>query len=280
MPASQTLSGPIVWRPNQDYLENSRLAEFMRAHSIANFDQLMVRSTQDVPWFTEAVLQFLDIRFYKPYSRVVDLSRGIAWPEWCVGGQMNIVHNCLDKYIGTPIEAKTALIWEGEDGNAKTLSYAELFSQVNQAANALRSLGLGKGDAVGLFMPMTPQIVVALLAIAKIGGVILPLFSGYGVEAVASRLADAEAKALFTADGFPRRGKPVEMKSIADKAAKQVPSLKHLIVVKLAGVEVPIDLARDHWWDEFINTQSDQAETEVTNAEDPLMVIYTSGTTG
>lgn len=280
MPSSPVFSGPVVWKPNQDYLENARLTEFMRVHNIGTFDDLMNRSTQDVAWFTDAVLKFLDIRFYKPYTEVVDLSKGIMWPWWCVGGELNIVHNGLDKYIGTPTEDQPALIWEGEDGNTKTLTYGGLFAQVNQAANALRSLGLGKGDAIGIFMPMVPEIVVALLAIAKIGGVILPLFSGYGVDAVVTRLQDADAKALFTADGFPRRGKAVEMKSVADKAAAQLPNLKHLIVLKHADIGVPIILGRDHWWHEFITKQSPESPTERTAAEDPLMIIYTSGTTG
>src|SRR3990172_8320106 len=271
MAASPSFSGPVVWKPNPDYIQNARLTEFMRAHAIADFDELMARSTQDVAWFTDAVLKFLDIQFYKPYSQVVDLSKGIAWPAWCVGGQMNIVHNCLDKYIGTPTEHVPALIWEGEGGQTQTLTYGGLHGQVNQAANALRSLGLGKGDAIGLFMPMVPEIVVALLAIAKIGGVILPLFSGYGVDAVVTRLADAGAKALFTADGFPRRGKSVEMKSVADKAAADVPSLAHLIVLSHAQLQVPIVLGRDHWWHELIASQSPEADSERTAAEDPLL---------
>lgn len=275
-----SFSDPVVWQPSEDYIDNARLTEFMRLHGIADYAELMQRSTQDVAWFTEAVLQFLDIQFYEPYSQVVDLSKGIAWPQWCVGGQMNIVHNCLDKYIGTPTEAQPALVWEGEDGATRTLSYAELHAQVNQAANALRSLGLHKGDAIGIFMPMAPEIAVALLAIAKIGGIILPLFSGYGMEAVASRLADGGAKALFTADGFPRRGRRVNMKAIADLAAAQLPQLKHIIVLNHAGLDVPFTQGRDHWWHDLVATQSPQAETERTAAEDPLMIIYTSGTTG
>lgn len=280
MPASPTYYNPVVWKPNQDYIENARLTEFMRAYHIATFDDLMARSTRDIAWFTDAVLKFLRIEFYTPYSTVVDLSKGIAWPDWCVGGQMNIVHNCLDKYVSTPTEIRPALVWEGEDGDTRTLTYGDLYRQVNQAANALRSLGLGKGDAIGLFMPMVPEIVVALLAIAKIGGLILPLFSGYGAEAVASRLADAEAKALFTADGFSRRGEPVNLKFVADNAAADVPSLKHLIVLSHANLQVPKVLGRDHGWHEFITVQSDEAETERTAAEDPLMIIYTSGTSG
>ncbi|MEX1071465.1 MAG: AMP-binding protein [Anaerolineales bacterium] len=277
---SPNFAGPVVWKPNKDYLENARLTQFMRLHQITDFNALMKRSTEDVAWFTDAILKFLDIQFYKPYSKVVDLSKGIVWPQWCMGGEMNIVHNCLDKYQSGETKNKTALIWEGEDGNTRSLTYGELYKRVNQAANALRSLGLGKGDAIGIFMPMTPEIAVALLAIAKIGGIILPLFSGYGVDALVSRMQDAGAKALFTADGFPRRGKPIEMKSVADKAAAQVASLKHLIVLEHADVDVPINLERDHWWEDFISSQADQAETEHTSAEDPLMIIYTSGTTG
>ncbi|UYN91000.1 MAG: AMP-binding protein [Anaerolineales bacterium] len=273
-------SGPIVWRPTPDYIENARLTEFMRTHSIGSFDELMQRSTSDVAWFTEAVLKFLDIQFYKPYTNVLELSKGIAWPKWCVGGEMNIVHNCLDKYQSGPEKDRPALLWEGEDGTTRTLTYAELHAQVCQAANALRSLGIGKGDAVGIFMPMVPEIAVALLAIAKVGGVILPLFSGYGVDAVVSRLADGNAKALFTADGFPRRGKAVEMKSIADAAAAQLPSLQHIIVLDHAKLPVPFQQGRDHWWHELVSTQAAEAPTEITRAEDPLMIIYTSGTTG
>ncbi len=272
--------GEIVWRPNKDYIENARLTAFMQTHKIPSIEELMKRSTQDVAWFTEAVLNFLDIQFYEPYSNVVDLKKGIAWPEWCVGGKMNIVHNCLDKYMDTPTKHQPAFIWEGEEGESKTFTYGELFRQVNKTANALRSLGLGKGDAVGLYMPMTPEIIIAFLAIAKIGGIILPLFSGYGVSAVVTRLKDSDAKALFAADGFFRRGKPVAMKPIADEAAKQVPSLKHMIVLNRAEIEIEMKVGRDLWWHELIPQQLDEAETEKTNAEDYLMIIYTSGTTG
>ena len=272
--------GEIVWRPTSDYIENANLTKFMRRHGLGSFDELMQRSTEDIAWFTEAVLEFLDIQFYEPYSQVVDLSEGIPWAKWCVDGKMNIVHNCVDKYIGTPTENAAAFIWEGEEGATKTVTYGELYRQVNRAANALRALGLGKGDAIGIYMPMIPEIVVALLAVAKIGGIILPLFSGYGVSAVVTRLKGADAKALFTADGVFRRGKPVNMKEVADEAAKQVPTIQHMIVVNRAGLDIPMQEGRDRWWHEFVDSQPDEAETERTWAEDTLMVIYTSGTTG
>jgi acetyl-CoA synthetase len=272
--------GSFVWEPNQDYIENAHLTQFMRLHQISNFDELMERSTQDISWFTEAVLDYLDICFYEPYSNIVDLSRGFAWPQWCVGGMMNIVHNCLDKYMVTDVEHQVAMIAETEEGHTCSYTYGQLYYEVNRAANGLRSLGLGKGDAIGIFMPMTCEIVIATLAIAKIGGIILPLFSGYGSGAVASRLDDANAKALFTADGTFRRGRPILMKPIADKAAEQVPTLDHMIVLRRIGQEISITPGRDHWFQDLISGQSDQSPTERTSAEDILMVIYTSGTTG
>jgi len=276
-----SFGGEIVWRPTIEGIEHANLTGFMREHGIGAFEELMRRSTSDVAWFTEAVLKYLDIQFYKPYSQVIDISKGIQFPKWCVGGEMNIVHNLLDKRQKSEMERqKIALLWEGEEGTTRSLTYQELYERVNKAANALRSLGLGKGDAIGLFMPMTPEIVIALLAIAKIGGVILPLFSGYGAGAIASRLTDADAKALFAADGAFRRGKAVEMKSIADEAAAQAPTLRHVIVLKRTGQSVPMTAGRDHWWDELIDPQPAEAATEVTSAEDVLMLLYTSGTTG
>ncbi|MGZ9220854.1 MAG: AMP-binding protein [Anaerolineales bacterium] len=275
-----TFGGDIVWRPTVDYIERAHLTAFMRQHEIKDFDALMSRSTADITWFTNAVLKYLDIQFYEPYSKVVDLSEGIQFPKWCVDGKMNIIHNCVDKYQHSAFSVKPSVVWEGEEGTTKSLTYEELYKKVNKTANALRSLGLGKGDAIGLFMPMTPEIVIALLAIAKIGGIILPLFSGYGAGAIVSRLVDADAKALFAADGSFRRGKAVEMKSVADEAAAQVSTLKHMIVLKRTGQDINMQAGRDHWWHDLVTPQPDSAETEATSAEDPLMVIYTSGTTG
>jgi acetyl-CoA synthetase len=136
--------GEVVWRPIPNYVENANLTRFMRQYGIKDFDELMRRSTDDVAWFTDAVLKFLDIQFYEPYSQVVDLSEGIQFPKWCVGGKMNIVHNCMDKYQSSVTSDRLAVVWEGEEGDTRTLTYRELYEQVNKVANALRSLGLGK----------------------------------------------------------------------------------------------------------------------------------------
>ena len=193
---------------------------------------------------------------------------------------MNIVHNMLDKYADTPTDRKPAIKSETEDGTVRTLTYKELREQVDRMANSLRSLGLGKGDAIGVFMPMVPEIVVAMLAIIKIGGIFLPLFSGFGAAAIVSRLNDAEAKALFTAAGTYRRGKFCPMKPIADEAAAQIPTLRHLIVLNQAGEWLIEDLRPDAGPPATLPGPFDDSPTERTLAEDPMMIIYTSGTTG
>jgi acetyl-CoA synthetase len=271
----------VVWQPNLQWIKESNLQRFMDKHHISKYDELMKRSINDISWFWDETLKDLDIQFYQPYQKIVDLSEGIQFPCWCVGGKMNIIHNCLDKWKDTPVWNQTALIWEGEGGEVLKLSYSELNFEVNRCANALRKMGFGKGNAIGLYMPMIPELAIAFLAIIKIGGIILPLFSGYGPAAISSRLADAEAKALFTADGMFRRGKKVPMKPIADEALQNVPSIRNVILVNRTGMpDIPWTEGRDHWWHDFVSSQSDEAETEVTDAEDILMIIYTSGTTG
>jgi len=272
--------GEVVWRPTGEYVARSRLKRFMERHGIATFEELLQRSTADLDWFWNAVLEDLHIEFYEPYTRVLDTARGIAWARWCVGGRMNIVHNCLDKWMDTPVQNRAAIRWEGEEGKTRTLTYSDLYREVNRVAGALRGLGLKKGDVIGLFMPMVPENAIALLAVAKIGAIVLPLFSGYGAAAVAERLADAEAKALLTADGFYRRGQTVLLKPVADEALVHVPSVKHMLVFRRLGSEIPWTSGRDHWWDDVAGGQVRHAETERTEAEDPLMIIYTSGTTG
>jgi acetyl-CoA synthetase len=270
--------GEIAWRPTPEYIRNSRLRQFIDRHGLRDYPHLLQRSTEDLEWFWPAVLDDLGIQFYEPYTKILDLSRGPAWPRWCVGGRMNIVHNCVDKWIGTPTEHRDAIRWEGEEGTVRALTYGELARDVSRCANGLRALGVGRGDRVALFLPMCPELVVAFFATIKIGGIVLPLFSGYGADAVATRLRDAEAAAMVTADGFWRRGQRVAMKTTADEAAAAAPSVGHVIVVPRLGGDVPWH-ARDRRWAEVMAGPAG-CETLRTSAEDPLMIIYTSGTTG
>jgi acetyl-CoA synthetase len=276
--------GDIAWRPSPEQAGGSRLKAFIDRHGLAGYDDLMRRSTTDLDWFWRAVLEDLDIRFYTPPAQIVDLSHGPAWPRWCAGGQMNIVHNCLDKWIGTPTQDRAAVIWEGEEGVTRRLTYAELYRDVNRCAGALRALGVGRGDRVALFMPMCPELIVAFFATIKIGAIVLPLFSGYGADAVATRLVDAEASVVLTADGFWRRGQAVAMKATSDEAVAHAPSVRHVIVVSRLGGQSPAGgpagSPPQHAWEDLLAAQPDDAPTERTGADDALMLIYTSGTTG
>ena len=208
---------------------------------------------------------------------------------------MNVVHNCLDRWAGTAAWDRDALRYESEEGRAHTLSYRELHREVDACAAGLRAYGLGPGDAVGLYLPMTPEIVVAFLAVARIGGVVLPLFSGYGAEAVATRLRDGDARALVVADGAPRRGRAVPMKATADAAlagafpggVADLPGVRHVFVVDRMGdeiVDAPLVAGRDVRWEDLMATGQTAAPgagaCADTAAEDPVMLIYTSGTTG
>jgi acetyl-CoA synthetase len=273
--------GDIAWKPGEDYIRRSHLKAFMELHKIEDFDHLISRSTTDVEWFTDAVLKYLDIRFQKPYTSAVDLSQGIQFPKWCVDGELNIAYNCVDKWAAHPeVRERTALIYESEEGVNASLTYGELYKEVNRCVNTLKQLGIGKGDAVALFMPMTPEIVVAFLAIVKTGAFILPLFSGFGVQAIAQRMKDVEAKCVFTSDGVFRRGKAALLKPTVDKALQDVPSVKHVIVTQRVKADVHMQKGRDLWWHEAIPGQPAEAPCTPTSAEDTLMVIHTSGTTG
>jgi acetyl-CoA synthetase len=269
----------FVWKPNDEYIKRSRLKRFMDKHGIKDFPELIARSTDDIEWFWNAAIDDLDIRFYRPYDKVVDLSGGIQFPAWCVNGKMNIIHNMLDKYIGTPTQNRVAVRCESEDGTMRLLSYRDLWMEVNRMANALRELGFKKGDIIALYMPMTPELVIAFCAVIKIGGIVLPLFSGYGPGPISARIKDTMAAGVFTCDGTTRKGKRVLMKPVLDEAVKDIPSIRKVITYRSIGENNPLT-ERDVFWDEIVKGKSHTAETERTDAEDMLMLIYTSGTTG
>src|SRR5437588_1290943 len=231
----------------------------MAAHGIEHFEDLERRSIEDPDWFWDAVVQFLDIDFPTPYRYVLDLSDGIPWARWFVGGKTNFAHVAVDRH---PPE-RTAIVWEGEDGEVRTWTYGELRAQTDGLAQLLVERGIGEGDAVGVYMPMIPETLAALLGIAKIGAVFLPLFSGYGAEAIVTRLQDAGAKALVTAESFRRRGKTVPMAKTANDAVAQVPTVE--LVVK-----VP----------DWPAAAASPFPTRMVDSEHPLFIAYTSGTTG
>jgi acetyl-CoA synthetase len=271
----------IVWEPGEQYLAQSRVLRFMRRHGLKTYQELYDRSVEDIAWFWDAVVrEELDLEWFEPYEQVLDLSRGPAWPHWFAGGMMNYVVNAVDRHARGELGGKRAVVWEGEEGETRSLTYRELQVEVNRLAGALRALGVEKGDRVGIFMPMTPETAIATLAVSRIGAIYVPCFSGYGPEAVATRLRDAEASLLITADGFSRRGRVVPMKETADAAAALSPTVEKVIVVRRVGSEVAWTEGRDLWWDDAVAGQPSECPAEETDADDPFMIIYTSGTTG
>ncbi|MCH7976439.1 MAG: AMP-binding protein [Bacteroidetes bacterium] len=272
----------VAWRPDSASINQTNLAAFWKKQGLDSYEALCEWAVEDVGRFWDAALDDLGVEFYEPYTQIMDASNGIERPVWCVDGVMNIVHNLLDKWQGTEVTEHDAIRYESEEGEVRTLTYRELFEQVNICASGLRAHGLGKGDAVGLYMPMTPELVIAFLAVIKIGGVVLPLFSGYGAEAVATRLNDGSAKALFISDGQKRRGRDLPMKPVADEALASCPTVEKVFVHDRCGLDVEWVDDRDVSWDTLMKTGSDSpnTETERTSAEDPVMLIYTSGTTG
>lgn len=281
------MSGEFTWRPTQDYSERSNIRRFMQRHAIKDYKELIARSTDEIEWFWDAVAKELQIEFFEPYQRVLDISQGIAWAKWFVGGKINIAHNCLDKHARRA--EKIALIWEGEDGSVRRLGYRELYEETNRLANALKRLGIAKGDRVGIFMPMLPETVMALLAVAKLGAIFTPVFSGFGAQAVAARLSDCAAKLLITAEGFYRKGSVIAMQQIAAEAVALSPTVKDLIVLQRKTLTRPwASLSLEGRgaggeglrWHELTQRESSECPTEPTDSEDPFMIIYTSGTTG
>ncbi|MBT9283351.1 MAG: AMP-binding protein [Hydrogenibacillus schlegelii] len=275
-----------VWHPSLAFIRETRLYRWMKSLGFEDYDTFYAASVRDVAWFWGEAEKALGIAWMKPYERVLDLRRGPMWPEWFVGGKLNAAYDALGKWLKDPlVRDRPALIWEGEEGQTKRVSYAELAARVDRVAQGLVRLGLQPGDRVALYLPMVPEAVVALLAAAKIGAVTVPMFSGYGAEAVWTRLESARPKILITADGFFRRGRPVAMKEEADRAVERAPYVERVIVVRRAGREGLLQPGRDVEW-EALETGTPPcapASNETFRPLDsahPLLIIYTSGTTG
>jgi len=213
----------------------------------------------------------------KEWDRVLDWKPPFA--RWFVGGKLNASVNCLDRHIKTDIKNKAAIIWEGEGGETRTLSYFQLYSQVNRFANVLKDLGVGKGDRVTIYIPMVPELAIAMLGCARIGAVHSVVFSGFSAQALVDRANDAQSKIIITADGGVRKGKLVELKKVVDESLPSIPSVEHVIVLKRGGNEIRMG-QKDLWWHELMQKAKPYCPPEPMESTDPLYILYTSGTTG
>ncbi len=271
----------IVYEPDQAFVDSTNVYEFMQTYGIEDYDALIERS-QDVEWFWDVLVDYLDIEFYEEYDQVRDDTDGPQFTEWYPGSSINIAHNVLDRHAALESGNRNAVatIWEGEDGTVREITYHELHRQSNRVANALVERGIEKGDTVGLYMPMVPEVVSILYGCFKVGAIAVPIFSGFGLDATATRIEDAACSVLFTADGFLRRGSDIILKDTADGAIEQAGAVEHTIVYDRLGADVPWDDARDEWWDDAVAPCSDTFETRKLDADAESMLLYSSGTTG
>jgi acetyl-CoA synthetase len=271
----------VAWSPSPEYVERANVTRLMRAHGISDIQELRRRSVEDIEWYWDAVVKDLGIEFSTPYESVLDTSRGIPWATWFNGGRINLVWNCVDRWAHSDAKDRPAIIGESETGEVTGLTYKQLHKKIDRLAAGLLEMGIGQGDAVGVFMPMRPEAAVAAYAVAKIGAIYMPIFSGFAASAVAARLNDAGAKVLITADGTWRRGKHGLMKPVADEAVAECRTIEKVVVLENLGIDMPMTNGRDVAWHDFTAPHEGvHLDCADTASEDPLMIAYTSGTTG
>ena len=259
-----------VFYPSEEFRSKAHIK------SEEEYQRLYEESLKDPEGFWGRVAS--ELHWFEPWQKV--LEGDLPHAKWFVGGKTNLSYNALDRHVKTWRRNKAALIWEGEPGEERVLTYHDLWREVQKFANVLKRLGVKKGDRVTIYLPMIPEAAIAMLACTRIGAIHSVVFGGFSSGALAERIRDAEAKVLITADGGYRRGQVVPLKQNADEALKEVSSVEHVVVVRRTGEEVPWTPGRDHWWHELMEAVSDRAEAEPMEAEEPLFILYTSGSTG
>lgn len=259
-----------VFAPSTEFSTNAYIK------SRADYDRIYKRSVEDPEGFWAEIAS--ELHWFKKWDKVLNWNEPFA--EWFVGGQTNISYNCLDRHLTGWRKNKAAIIWEGEPGDQRTLTYQQLHSEVCKFANVLKKLDIEKGDRVAIYMPMIVELPIAMLACARIGATHSIIFGGFSAEALKDRINDAEAKAVITADGGYRRGSALPLKPAVDAAIKDCPSVKQVVVVERCKNEIHMEPGRDHWYHQLMETASDVCPAEPLDSEHPLYILYTSGTTG
>ena len=264
-----------LYHPPKGLVERSNIMQWMRERGIATYDQLLERA-RDYEWYWAEMAQ--ELGWFAPWTKVLDWQ--LPFAKWFIGAKFNIAYNALDRHIKGPRKDKVAYIWESEPGEVERWTYEQLWRETNRMANALKRLGVTAGDRVTIYLPMIPQLPIAMLACAKIGAVHSVVFSGFSSLALKDRVTDAEAKVVITANATVRRGKPVPLKANTDQAITECPSVQQVIVVRRTTDQTPMRAGRDFWWHELAAAESDQCESVPLDSEAVLFTLYTSGTTG
>jgi acetyl-CoA synthetase len=271
----------FTWKPTEEQRAAANVTRLMARVGCESFDELRRFSVEEPERFWPAVVGDLGLEFSAPWERVLDVSGGIEWAKWFVGGRLNIARACVHRWAASELADEEAAVWRAEDGERRALSWRELSHEVARLAEGLASLGVGEGDAVGIYLPMAPEAAIASHAVAHLGAVQVPIFSGFAAPAVSARLADAKAKVLITADGTLRRGQAVAMKEIADEALREAPTVVNTVVWRRLGRDdVPMVVGRDTFWDELVEGRDGDVPPVEVDAEAPYLLAYTSGTTG
>jgi acetyl-CoA synthetase len=269
----------VVYRPSGVTREHTNAWAFARHHGLNDLDALLERSTSDVEWFWDALVDWLDLEFETPYDRVRDDARGPEFTDWYVGGTLNLAHNAIDRHVRDGRGDTVALRWEAEDGTVRDASYAALRRRSNQVANALTARGVGPGDRVGAFMPMLPEAAAVLYGTLKAGAILVPMFTGFGVEAVRTRLSQSGCSILFTADGFRRRGREVSLASTAGRAVAGTACVRDVVVIDHLGSSADLTV-QTIAWSETVGDADTSFDPLAVPADHPSMLLYSSGTTG
>ena len=270
----------FAWTPTPAQADGSRLKHFIDALGVADLEGVARLATTAPDRFWSAMVDDIGVEWTRRFDAAMDTSAGLPWTRFWIGGRLNLAHNAVTRWARRAPE-RTAVVWEGDDGSTREWTYADLECETAYAASVLRGLGIHRGDSVGLCLPMVPETVSLFLACAWLGAIVVPLFSGYGAGAIVSRLHDCDAKVLVIVDGFRRRGGIVPMKAVADEAAAQLPSLRHILVVpRIGDASVSMQAGRDVRFQPMPDGFDSAPPVADTDADTPFMIIYTSGTTG
>jgi acetyl-CoA synthetase len=267
-------------RENRVFAPSAEFAAKAHVKSLDEYEAMYRRSVEQPEEFWAEAAGELD--WFEKWTRVLELGKDGSGngAKWFVGGKLNLSHNCVDRHALGARKDKVALLWEGEPGEVRRLTYGDLHEQVQRFANVLKGLGIRKGDRVAVYMGMCPELAIALLACARIGAVHSVIFGGFAAHAIVDRVNDSECVAVITQDSSYRRGTEIKLKAIVDEALEQCPTVKHVVVYRRSATEVKMKEGRDIWWDEALLAAEHECAPEWMDAEDPLYLLYTSGTTG